>query len=367
MANSSKRWEDEYVGIGEVPYRGGRGTGVVVPHPVETRGRKMTAVRQGIRARIARARNTRALIALVTCAVLLASIAIVGAPGQASAQPDHPGCHCRGRVPDNKIGIQLWNFSSYIGFGDDPATHERLEEVLAALSDMGYRNVEPFTFNGLSADEFKALLDKYGLKAPSRHGNTDEAAWDTHLADAKVLKQKFVGSGGFPAPGIGSLEDTLATAETMNRLGERSVKNGTGKFFGHNHQGEFRTVYEDPATGELKSAWEILVENTDRRFVAFQLDVLWATDGGADPVDLLERFGDRIVSLHVKDGINVEDPANATPVPIGEGEMDFEPILGAAKGQVRYYIYEQDPPSDPDFDPFASAQAGIDFLRCPDF
>jgi sugar phosphate isomerase/epimerase len=113
----------------------------------------------------------------------------------------------------------------------------------------------------------------------------------------------------------------------------------------------------------MKSAWQILVENTDPRYVTFQLDVLWATDGGADPVTLLSRYGDRIFSLHVKDGINVADPANATPVPMGQGEMVFEPILRAAEGHVKYYIYEQDPPfDDPSFDPFASAQAGFDYL-----
>jgi sugar phosphate isomerase/epimerase len=300
--------------------------------------------------------RARAVLALALSAVLVGALALA-----APAAPQN--AHQKRGIPDNQISIQLWNFAAYVGFGEDPATQARLEEVLRRLSEMGYRNVEPFTFNGLSAEEFKALLDKYGLKAPSRHGPLDEATFDQTLADAKVLKQKRVGSGGFGAPGIGSIEDTLATAETLNRLGERSVKNGTGRVYGHNHQPEFRTTYTDPDTGEEKTAWQIIVENTNPRWVDIQLDVLWATDGGADPVELLNTYGDRIFSLHVKDGINVADPANATPVPMGEGEMEFEPILRAAKGQVKYFIYEQDPPfDDPTFDPFASAQAGFDYL-----
>lgn len=318
-------------------------------------------------------KRARTFVALALSAGLLAAIAATpasasGSEEAATQKPGHAECGEGRGVPDSKIGIQLWNFAAYIGFGSDPATQQRLEEVLAALSEMGYRNVEPFTFNGLSAEEFKGLLDKYGLKAPSRHGSTNEANWDQHLADAKVLKQKYVGSGGFAAPGIATLEDTLATAETMNRLGERSVKNGTGPIVGHNHQPEFRTKFEDPETGEVKTAWQFIVENTDPRYVAFQLDVLWATDGGADPVELLERYGDRIVSLHVKDGINVADPSNATPVPMGQGEIVFEPVLAAAEGKVRFYYYEQDPPfGDPTFDPFASARAGHDFLDCVSF
>jgi sugar phosphate isomerase/epimerase len=301
----------------------------------------------------------RAALALVLSAALVGAVAVAPTAAQEAAAPAKVE-KMRG-IPDNQIGIQLWNFSRYVGFGGDPATQERLEEVLRRLSEMGYRTVEPFTFNGFTAKEFKALLDKYGLKAPSRHGPTGEADWDQHLADARVLNQERVGSGGFAAPGIGSYENTVATAETMNRLGRRSVMNGTGRMFGHNHQGEFRTMYPDPATGEMKSAWQIMVENSDPRWVEFQLDLLWSTDGGADPVELLNTYGHRIKTLHVKDGINVADPANATPVPMGMGEMVFEPILRAAQGKVRYYIYEQDP-SLPEFDPFESAQAGFDYL-----
>jgi sugar phosphate isomerase/epimerase len=303
-------------------------------------------------------RGTRALLALVLSMLLVAA-------GATAGTASNGGGHGKGSgIPKSKISVQLWTFASYIGFGEEPENQQRLEETLAGLSEIGYRNVEPFSFNGLTAEEFKALLRKYDLKAPARHGDTTEATWDQHLADAKVLNQKYVGSGGFADPGIDSYEDTLATAETMNRLGRRSVRNGTGKIFGHNHQGEFRTMYPDPETGEMKSAWQIIVENTNPRYVAFQVDVLWATDGGADPVELLRKYPKRIKLLHIKDGINVADPADATPVPLGEGEMEFDPIIRAAKkAGVRYYVYEQDPPfDDPTFDPFASAQAGWDYL-----
>jgi sugar phosphate isomerase/epimerase len=317
----------------------------------------------------------RAVLVVVSAVVLALGLggAVVTAAPETSGQHQKAGHtdkagsgdrgHGRHSISDDEISIQLWNFAAYVGFGEDAETQARAEEVLRRLSEIGYRNVEPFTFNGRTAAEFKALLDKYDLKAPSRHGDVSIANFATTLADSKTLRQKYVGSGGFPTPGIDSYENTLATAIVMNELGRRSVRNGTGKFYGHNHQQEFRTTYEDPETGETKSAWQILVENTDPRYVTFQLDVLWATDGGADPVALLRRYGKRIFSLHVKDGINVADPADATPVPMGQGEMVFEPILRAAEGHVKYYIYEQDPPfDDPTFDPFASAEAGFEYL-----
>jgi hypothetical protein len=76
-----------------------------------------------------------------------------------------------------------------------------LEEVLRRLSEMGYRNVEPFTFNGLTAAQFKALLDRYDLEAPPRHGSVAISTFATTLAEVRILRQEYVGSGGFPARG----------------------------------------------------------------------------------------------------------------------------------------------------------------------
>src|SRR5215218_6426232 len=90
----------------------------------------------------------------------------LGTAGTATAAP--PDCAGRG-VPVNKISIQLWTFAEYIGFGTDAATIERTRTVFQRLSEMGYRNVEPFTLSGLSAADYRALLDEYGLKASARH------------------------------------------------------------------------------------------------------------------------------------------------------------------------------------------------------
>jgi hypothetical protein len=144
--------------------------------------------------RIGNRRIIRALLvaALATCICLAAASA-------ASAQSSD----CEGRgVPDSKISIQLWTFAEYIGFGTDPATIARTEEVFGRLSEMGYRNVEPFTLSGLSAEQYRALLDKYGLKASGRHVNvgTPESPvdFDQILADNKVLGIKYFGSGSTP-------------------------------------------------------------------------------------------------------------------------------------------------------------------------
>lgn len=308
-------------------------------------------------------------------AVLTTLLALAGAgaaPAQDPPKADPADCATGRTVPASKISLQLWTFNRYVNAGEradeapagapgpEATTAERLEFVFAFLSDAGYRNIEPYSFHGLTVEEFDALAEKYGLKVPSRHMSTDPSTWEANLADAKLLGQHFTGSGGFAPPGTGSYEDTLATAATMNELGELSKKNGTGPIFGHNHR-EFATLYEDTqGDGTLKDPWRILVENTDPRYVDFQLDVGWATIAGEDAPALLEQYGDRISSLHVKDAIVTVPNEEWQQVTIGQGDVDWEAVFQAAQGHVRYYTIEQDPPVEP----FSFAADSFEYVDC---
>jgi sugar phosphate isomerase/epimerase len=315
------------------------------------------------------------LLALAAAVAML--LGMVGPPGAgAQAEPekaDPANCATGRTVPASKISLQLWTFNRYVNNGErvaeappgapgpEATTAERLEFVFAFLSDVGYENIEPYSFHGLTVEEFDALAEKYDLKVPSRHMSTNPATWEANLADAKLLGQRMTGSGGFAPPGTGTYENTLATAATMNELGELSVKNGTGPIFGHNHNSEFTTKYVDTqGDGTLKSAWQILVENTDPRYVDFQLDVGWATIAGEDAAALIEQYGDRISSLHVKDAIVTVPNTQWQQTTIGQGDVDWEAVFAAAQGNVRYYTIEQDPPVEP----FSFAEESFEYVDC---
>jgi sugar phosphate isomerase/epimerase len=299
--------------------------------------------------------------------IIVAALAMcfgLGTTGTASAQA--PDCAGRG-VPVNKISVQLWTFAEYVGFGTDAATIARLETVLSSLSEMGYRNVEPFTLSGLSAEDYRALLDKYGLKASARHVDvgTPENPADIEqiLADNKTLGIKYFGSGSTPIfPLVYHTEaEWVAYAEYLNQVGALARQQGQ-QLFVHNHHVEFQEVFGG------QTVFDILMANTDPRNVVFQLDLYWATNGGGldNPVDVIERYGNRIQLFHVKDMA-----AGPFPGPIeivGEGIIDFPEIFAAAKGQIRYYVVEHDPRfGDPTFDPFEAAQKGFTYLDCVTF
>ncbi|TDC50359.1 sugar phosphate isomerase/epimerase [Jiangella ureilytica] len=297
--------------------------------------------------RYSRRRLARALTA-AAAALALSSGAVATSPASASAD-------CSVRVPTPAIGFQLFGAREWIA-------DVGLEEVLATLAEIGYKEVQPYAGSyDMPADEFEALLRKYGLKASSGQYRYTDANFGDFLEYAKSIGHRFVGSGGFGQPGIGSYENTLATAAQMNRLGELSVRNGTGRLFGHNHAGEFQTTYPDPDTGELKTAWQILVENTDPRWVTFEVDVFWSETAGVDTAALIEQYGDRIQLLHIKDGVIGTGTAGQTSV--GEGTIDWGPILEAAQGRVRYYVVEADRTNWPD-GPAVFAEESFDYLSC---
>lgn len=310
-------------------------------------------------------RSVRTLAAAASLAVAASTLLATSAGAAPAAGNGSTASECSGRsIPASKISFQLY---SYAGWQKKIGT----EGVLAELAEIGYRNVEPFgaSYEDRSPEDFRALLKDYGLKAPSAHGGTDEATFEETLAYAKTIGQKYTGSGGWAAPGIkidgtSTYADVLATAEAMNRLGRLSKEAGTGKHFGHNHWWEFTTLVTDPATGERTPAYEVLLANTDPRYVAFQLDVYWASDAGVDVVDLLERHGDRIELLHIKDGALPANTIGFASFPlltdVGEGDIDWAPILEAAQGHVKYYVIERDgAPATAEF-----ARDSFNFLTC---
>ncbi|WP_426309963.1 PQQ-dependent sugar dehydrogenase [Cellulosimicrobium sp. E-16] len=255
-------------------------------------------------------------------------------------------------IPADQVSLQMFSLIPWVTADGQPAVLDRLGEI-------GLKNIEPFggNYSGLTAEQFRAQADDAGLSVPSSHYNVGEANFDDTLDYVATVGQKYVGSGGFPSPGIGSLENTLATAETMNRLGQRSVEAGVGKVFGHNHDQEFTTRYE--YDGELTSAWEILVAETNPEFVTFELDTAWAAHAGVDVPALIEQYGDRIELLHIKDAVNLNAGGRPTFTNLGDGDMPLQEILAAGQeAGVAYYVMEYDMAADGE----SFATTGFEYL-----
>jgi sugar phosphate isomerase/epimerase len=336
-------------------------------------------------------RKVRAGVALATAGAVLTCAA--------SAQAQRPPSLGAG-APSGQSGIQLYNFSGYLSNGagelNPPApttTQARLERVFQFLQAKNIRKVElygypghpfpgtnpatPLNVAGLQA--LRALGDQYGLRFVGRHGNLTEANWDKQIEASKILGQDHIGEAGFPnSPGsYNTYAAALNLAQLLNRLGKRSVEAGLGPAYFHNHQQEFGPRYMDD--GVLKSAWEVVMDHTDARWVSAQIDIGWAVCGLAygNPPDaagaqsevtrLIAKYQSRIVSFHVKDMVNIRPTCgDADQRQLGLGEVDFAPMFAAAKHRVKYYLSERDPVAiggPTTFNPFTNTEASANALK----
>ena len=296
---------------------------------------------------------------LRTAAVGAAGVAVAGTTGAlatpAAASEGHGHGGGNRRVPPGKISIQLYTLRDQLAID--------LDGTLAALADIGYRRVEHAGFVGRTVTEFKAALDAAGIWASSGHVGIpqpfDAAAWRASLANARVLGSRFIVHPFFGINfGTGEVVRDRATwaafAHDLNRAG-RMARDAGLRLGYHNHNWEFFRL--DDGSGDR--AFDVLVEETDPRYVHLELDLFWAWRGAADPVDLFRQTGNRVRQYHVKD--LAQNGSFADP---GQGLIDFARIFRAHA--VDEYIVERDdagsPPRTP-ADALVTARVGYDFLR----
>jgi sugar phosphate isomerase/epimerase len=280
----------------------------------------------------------------------------LAAPAGAATATGTAGHGGRRRVPVDQISIQLYTVRDILTA--DPAG------TIATLRDIGYRKVEAAGTAGLSAAEFRALLDRSGIRATSAHLGIpqpfDAAAWTESLATARTLGCRYVVHPFFGVGPDGPIRDAAVWeqfARDLQRAGVQARRAGF-EFGYHNHHFEFLPVSD----GSGRRPYDIITRTTDRRIVHLEVDIYWAWRGAADPVDIIRANPGRVRQFHVKD-MNIES-GFADP---GTGLVDFGRVF--AQGHVagiKEFIVERDDAGTGDRTPaqaLDTAAVGYQFLR----
>ena len=237
-------------------------------------------------------------------------------------------------------------------------TAKDYEGTLAKVSEIGYKEVEPATDYGkLEPKAFRAMLDRYGLSAPSTHvPATDGPGLEKELEGFQVMGIKYteIRSARPPSGGGRSRqteESVKRTADEINRHGAIVKKFGM-KMLIHNHTMEF-----EPFEGGKLRPYDVLLAETDPAVVAMQLDIGWASVAGQNILEMFKKNPGRFELWHVKDarGIKLmnadmnesERMRAATLVPVGQGEVDYKTIFANAElAGMKHYCVEQDNAAD---------------------
>jgi sugar phosphate isomerase/epimerase len=259
-----------------------------------------------------------------------------------------------------QMGLELYTVRDVI-VKDYPGTLEKVAQI-------GYKEVEPAEgYNQMSPKDFRALLDRLGLRMPSTHSGItagELSVVEKQLEGFQIMGIQYT-SLSEPQPPrrlvrrhsttarhahreLGrTVDDVKREAALYNHYGKIAQKFGI-KILRHNHTMEFQ-----PCQGSKLMPYDILLADTDPEFVAMQMDVGWATVAGQDPVEWFHKHPGRFVLWHVKDAAclkclpPVTDESarlrEARLVPVGEGDVNYKRIFKyAGLAGMKHFAIEQD-------------------------
>lgn len=265
--------------------------------------------------------------------LLLASLALVLAPArgaEAGIGPSFKG----------PVGLQLYSLRAQFTANGVPKT-------LDTVKGLGLRYAELAGTYNLPPDQLLKLLTERGIKAVSGHFPYKRFKEEPEkvAAEAKALGLEFAGCAWADHKAPLDEKQTREICAVFNKAGAVLAAQGL-KFFYHAHGFEFYPH----ADGTLM---DLMIKETDPKFVSYQMDILWVVFPGHDPVKLLNKYPERWKLIHLKDlkkGVATGDLSGKTDVkndvPLGTGQMNWPAILAAAKkAGVKYYFIEDESPT----------------------
>lgn len=217
-------------------------------------------------------------------------------------------------------------------------------DLLGQLPAMGITTIEGYGGVYDDAAAYRAAMDASGISMPTGHMGLADIEDDFN---ATIDLVKTLGITQVFAPYLEE-KDRPTTAEGYKNLARRlnaAAKQYAdhGIAFGwHNHDFEFVALMDGT------TPMDILLDQAPD--ITWEADLAWIVRGGRDPLDYVQRYGNRMTAIHVKDiapvGTNLDEDGWCD---LGAGTMDWVALLQACRNQSGNLIYalEHDKPSDP--------------------
>ncbi|MDO8777684.1 MAG: sugar phosphate isomerase/epimerase [Burkholderiaceae bacterium] len=237
------------------------------------------------------------------------------------------------------ISIQLYSLRNIEG----------LDQQLDVVQAAGYRHVELIGSHLDDAANTKAALDQRGLKVSS--GHVSMAALrerpDAILAACKLLGFDLLLMPVVPVPERESGADYwLALGRELGALSQKFKQQGITLGY-HNHHWEL--LVKEGGKTALELLFEGAAQTEGGSPLVWQVDVAWLVRGGVDPAEWLNRYRDRVVSVHAKDlapsGEKLDEDGWAD---VGSGVLDWHRLVRVCReAGAQWLVAEHDKPNDP--------------------
>ena len=217
-----------------------------------------------------------------------------------------------------EYGLQLYSVRDL--------AQKNMEEALRKVADIGYKLVETAGFFGQTAEVMREILERYGLKISGTHTPLHELTdhYEETLAYHKVIGNKNI---IIPMEDLSSQQKLDTFVDAVNLYQKRLEAEGICLCY-HNHYHEFFTNPDGS---------DIYEQITKRTQLFLELDTGWAYSAMQNPVELMEKFQERIRFIHIRDCVTF--PAPEPGLPMGElykqiGQADIGRPLGKGTAPV---------------------------------
>ncbi|MCD8131183.1 MAG: sugar phosphate isomerase/epimerase [Lachnospiraceae bacterium] len=179
--------------------------------------------------------------------------------------------------------------------------------------------------------DWPKLVKEAGLSVPSVHQYLNSIEEDPENAAKEAISfgSRYVTVTGMYRFDYGDSKNIHSLAERLNKAGEALAAQGIGLLY-HNHNIEFLRPEPD------KTAYRILMEETDPKYVNFEFDSYWAVDAGVYALGLMEQLGSRLKLYHINDrgcrqkGLAMTPLLKMDSMELGTGCLDLEPMIRQA-------------------------------------
>jgi sugar phosphate isomerase/epimerase len=205
-----------------------------------------------------------------------------------------------------KYGIQLYSMR-------DLAERD-LEAAIAEASHIGYKMIEFAGFFGRTPEQITKALCENKIELFGTHSGMGELVADF---EGTVRFHKAIGNKNYIIPHhpMRNKAELDSFVELVKKYQPMLKEEGIRLSY-HNHSMEYQPnedgLYPNPELFRL----------TD---IGFEIDTFWAFNAGADPVELMEKYGDRLTCIHLKDGFK-----GGKGMPLGMGEAPVKAVYEKA-------------------------------------
>jgi sugar phosphate isomerase/epimerase len=252
-----------------------------------------------------------------------------------------------------KLSVQLYSIRDQIS--------KDIKTSLKKLADIGFKNVETaFWPKETTMLQAAGYLKKYGLQVSSCHIEIpiDKTSQQAMLDTASIFNCKKMIWHGWPEDKrYSTLEGTKELIKIYNASNKFAKNNGL-QFGLHNHWWEYRNKVDG------RFVYEILNEELDPA-IFFELDTYWVKVAGQNPATIVERLGDRVKLMHIKDGPAIFSPKLIEDKPdpmtaVGKGTQNFPAIVKAGM-HAEWLVIEMDTVAA-DADVFELLKQSFDYM-----